>query len=296
MTRANPQQQKAIETTEGPVLIVAGPGSGKTFSLVERTVYLLKEKSIAPERILISTFTEKAAKELKTRASARMIQSGLDSNPLDLNVGTLHSIFLDLLEEFRAFTRINRSYTVLDQFDQQYFLYQNLSEFRAIEGFEDYLTGGRRMSSWRFAEKLAIQLNKVAEEAVSEKELEGSQHSELQMLGKAYAKYQVLLEQYNYLDFSTIQVEMLRLLENDDIKEEIQSRFHYLMIHEYQDTNTIQERIVLLLAAKHQNLCVVGDDDQALYRFRGASIRNILEFPKRFEKGKCRQNEKLPFL
>lgn len=97
MNHANPQQLEAIETLDGPVLIVAGPGSGKTFSLVERTAHLIRERNVTPDRILISTFTEKAAKELKSRISSRMLQSGLNSNPLDLNVGTLHSIFLDLL-------------------------------------------------------------------------------------------------------------------------------------------------------------------------------------------------------
>jgi len=100
--------------------------------------------------------------------------------------------------------------------------------------------------------------------------------------GEAYRTYQRLLAEYDYLDFSTIQVEMLRLLEEPDVCAQIQSRFDYLMIDEYQDTNTIQERIVLKLAEGHKNLCVVGDDDQALYRFRGASIRHILEFPLRY--------------
>ena len=289
MTRANPQQLQAIETLDGPVLIVAGPGSGKTYSLVERTAHLLRERNIAPDRILISTFTEKAAKELKTRISKRMLESGLNSNPLDLSVGTMHSIFLDLLEEFRAYTNISRNYTVLDQFDQQYFLYQRMPEFREIDGFIDYLSSGQTLSTWRLAERLAGQLNKIAEEAVSDEALSKSSFEELQLLGSAYKKYRQLLEQFNYLDFSMIQVEMLKLLENAEVRETIQNRFDYLMIDEYQDTNTIQEKIVLLLAARTNNLCVVGDDDQALYRFRGASIRNILEFPKRFPDGKCKQ-------
>ena len=112
---------------------------------------------------------------------------------------------------------------------------------------------------------------------------------DFETLGEAYGEYSRLLAQYNYLDFSTIQVEMLKLLENDTICAEIQGRFDYLMIDEYQDTNSIQEKIILKLAEPHDNLCVVGDDDQSLYRFRGASIRNILEFPKRFRPGQCTQ-------
>ena len=117
----NAQQNEAINQLDGPVLIVAGPGSGKTFCLVERTLNLLANRNVATDRILVSTFTEKAAKELTTRITSRMQMTGSKLNPLDLTVGTLHSIFLDILDEFRAFSRIRRNYTILDQFDQQYF-------------------------------------------------------------------------------------------------------------------------------------------------------------------------------
>lgn len=132
-------------------------------------------------------------------------------------------------------------------------------------------------------------LNKISEEGITSESLAASETPEMKASGEAYKIYQRLLSEYNYLDFSTIQVEMLRLLDEPEVCEQIQGRFDYLMIDEYQDTNTIQERIVLKLAEGHRNLCVVGDDDQALYRFRGASIRNILEFPSRFPVGLCKQ-------
>lgn len=286
---ANLDQQKAIETLDGPVLIVAGPGSGKTFSLVERTVNLLTSREVAPERVLISTFTEKAAKELKTRIADRLQRSDLNINPLDLTVGTLHSIFLDIIEEFRAFSNIRRNYTILDQFDQQYFVFQRLAEFREIHGFEALVRPSPTASGWRIAEQLCGFLNKLSEEAIPPGALVEASATELQVLGATYLRYQELLNQYNYIDFSTIQVEMLRLLDQPEISKKLCSRFDYLMIDEYQDTNTIQERIVLKLASQHNNICVVGDDDQSLYRFRGASIRNILEFPDRFPSGACRQ-------
>lgn len=286
---ANPQQQDVIKTLDGPLLIVAGPGSGKTFCLVERTANLIESRDIAPERILVSTFTEKVAKELKTRIAERLRLSGKAINPLDLTIGTLHSIFLDLIDEFRAFSRIRRNHTVLDQFDQQYFVYQRLTEFRAIEGLEAIVRPSANMSSWMTAERLCLTLNKLSEEAIASPSLAKAQSVELQIIGRAYDLYMSLLEQYNYIDFSTIQVEMLRLLELPEIADQLASRFDFLMIDEYQDTNTIQERIVLKLAAKHGNLCVVGDDDQSLYRFRGASVRNILEFPTRFTTATCKQ-------
>lgn len=287
--RANPQQLSAIETLDGPVLIVAGPGSGKTFSLVERTLNLLLNRRVAPERILVSTFTEKAAKELKTRLTSQMQKAGSKLNPLDLTVGTLHSIFLDILDEFRAFSRIRRNYSILDQFDQQYFVYQRLSEFEDIDGLNALIRPSNRIPTWRVAENLCGYLNKVAEEAVDVEALQNASQAELMAIGKGYERYQELLEKFNYIDFSTIQVEVLRLLEIPEVAEKLCARFDYLMIDEYQDTNTIQERIVLKLASKHSNICVVGDDDQALYRFRGASIRNILEFPERFAPGECKK-------
>ena len=286
---ANPDQARVIDTITGPLLVVAGPGSGKTFCLVERTAHILETTGVDPSRVLISTFTEKAAKELTTRITNRLSRSDSYSSPVDLSVGTLHSIFLRLLDEFRAHTSIQRNYTVLDRFDQQYFIFQQLSEFRAIDGLQGLLTGSASRSAWSFSGTLAAWINKVSEEGIRGERLREADVEDLKTLGKAYIEYGRLLAQFNYLDFSTIQVEMLTLLENNTICAEIQSRFDYLMIDEYQDTNAIQEKIILKLAESHENLCVVGDDDQSLYRFRGASIRNILEFPRRFELGKCKQ-------
>ncbi|MEY9424935.1 superfamily I DNA/RNA helicase [Bradyrhizobium ottawaense] len=286
--QANPQQLKAIETLDGPLLIIAGPGAGKTFTLVERTINLLSTRKVDPSRILVSTFTEKAAKELLTRISNRLLERGMSVNPADMAIGTLHSIFLKLLEEFRPFTRIRRNYTVLDQFDQQYFFYQNSHEFRSIEGLESLLHPGQHVSAWWFAESLMNQLNKLSEEGIDGEALSASTVSEFQILGAAYKKYQELLEANNALDFSTIQVEALKLFAHEKVRDELQNRFDYLMVDEYQDTNTIQERIVLRLAAGTKNVCVCGDDDQSLYRFRGASIRNILEFADRFDADTCK--------
>jgi len=285
--QANPQQLRAIEALDGPLLIIAGPGAGKTFTLVERTINLLSTRNIDPSRILVSTFTEKAAKELLTRISNRLLERGMSVNPADMAIGTLHSIFLGLLEEFRAFTRIRRNYTVLDQFDQQYFFYQNSTEFRSIQGLEDLLHPGQKMSGWWFAESLMTRLNKLSEEGIDAEGLVASAVPEFQILGAAYKKYQELLDAANALDFSTIQVEALKLFSHEKVRHELENRFDYLMIDEYQDTNTIQEKIILRLGSGKKNVCVCGDDDQSLYRFRGASIRNILEFAERFEAGTC---------
>lgn len=288
-SRANPQQQEAIHITEGPLLIIAGPGSGKTFTLVERIYHLISEQNIQPEQLFVSTFTEKAAAELITRVSSRLDADNISVNLNEMYIGTFHSICLRFLEENREFTRLKRNFTLLDQFDQQYFLYQRLSQYHGIEGAE-HIIGDRATSSWRGAAKLMSWVNKVSEEAIDPEDLLNAPEPEVQALGRCYQQYQKHLEEENYLDFSTIQVEALRLLEkHPDILDEIRSKIQYLMVDEYQDTNTIQERILFKLADPDFNLCVVGDDDQGLYRFRGATIRNILEFPQNFPGGVCQQ-------
>ncbi|WP_205216131.1 UvrD-helicase domain-containing protein [Acidibrevibacterium fodinaquatile] len=120
-TKANPQQLAAIRTTKRPVLIIAGPGSGKTFTLVERIVYLIKEEGVPPESLFAVTFTEKAARELTTRVSSRLSELNIKFNLNEMLLGTFHSVCLRLLEDYREYTRLKRSYTLFDQFDQQYF-------------------------------------------------------------------------------------------------------------------------------------------------------------------------------
>lgn len=280
-TGPNEAQQKAIDTVNGPVLIIAGPGSGKTYTLVERVYHLLVDKHVAPENIFISTFTEKAARELVTRISNRIYEANLKININNLCVGTLHSIFLNILEEFRDYTRLKRNYSVWDQFDQQYMIYKNIHKFRNMDDTGEVVGRG---SWWSQAGTIASWVNKVSEEALNVQDLEASKTPSVHNLSAIYGVYEELLEEQNALDFSKIQHELLMLLENNpDVLEILHSRYKYFMIDEYQDTNSIQERIILKLLNSDQNICVVGDDDQGLYRFRGATIRNILEFEHNFE-------------
>lgn len=288
MHAPNDKQKEAINTTEGPVLIIAGPGAGKTFTLVERTCELLINKKIPPAHIFISTFTEKAAKELITRISNRLYEEKQEINIDELCIGTLHSIFLNLLEEFRDYTRLKRNYVLWDQFDQQYAIYKHIHEFLKLD--EDATFLGKD-SWWNKAGKIGKEVNKVSEEALNVDSLGKSADENVRKLALFYKKYCELQEQENALDFSMIQKEFLDLLEREpEILKTLQERFQYFMIDEYQDTNAIQERILLKLLNSKQNICVVGDDDQGLYRFRGATIRNILEFENNFL-GKCKRIE-----
>jgi DNA helicase-2/ATP-dependent DNA helicase PcrA len=288
-SKANPQQLEAILATDGPVLIIAGPGSGKTFTLVERIAYLITQKGVAPESLLVVTFTDKAARELTTRISNRLAEMDIQFNLNEMYLGTFHSICLRLLEDYREFTRLKRSFTLFDQFDQQYFIYQHIKDFRALPDAE-LVMGDDQTGRWAQSENLLKWLNKVGEEALDANTLAAAPEPEVRALATCFAKYQELLHEHNSLDFSGIQYEALQLLEKrPEVLAQLREKLTHLMVDEYQDTNTIQERILLLLAGERRNLCVVGDDDQGLYRFRGATIRNILEFPALFDDGQCKQ-------
>jgi DNA helicase-2/ATP-dependent DNA helicase PcrA len=281
-------QLEAINSTEGPLLIIAGPGAGKTKTLVDRIVHLIS-KGNKPEEIMVATFTEKAAKELITRVSNSILELDIKINLNEMYIGTLHSIFLRFLEEYREFTRLKRSYKLLDQFDQRYFIYNNIKEYLEVEDAE-LLLGDFRTPSWTKAEKLIGYINTVGEENLDVEILKASDDQGVKAIGHFYDIYSKQVEEDNSLDFSFIQTEAYNLLNNNPtVLANIQEKIKYIMVDEYQDTNTIQEKIILLLASKNNNLCVVGDDDQGLYRFRGATIRNILEFPLNFEKGLCNQ-------
>lgn len=172
---------------------------------------------------------------------------------------------------------------------QQYFLYQHFKDFRELSDAQ-LVMGDDQSGRWKQSENLFKWLNKVSEEALDVTTLAAAPEVEIRALAACFAKYQELLHENNSLDFSGIQYEALQLLEKrPEVLEQLRERLTHLMVDEYQDTNTIQERILLLLAGQKKNLCVVGDDDQGLYRFRGATIRNILEFLALFDDGQCKQ-------
>lgn len=279
--QANEAQRKAIQHIDGPELIIAGPGTGKTFTLVKRVVYLIVEKGIKPENILVATFTEKAAKELITRITNELIKLDIKVNVNDLYIGTLHSICLRLIKENVEFTRLKKNYRLMDDFDQKYLIYRNHSAFDGIANLE-LITD--KASAWEKAKLLSYYFNAISEELIGVEDLRKDRDMSVQVLAQAYEIYQNLLKDENAMDFSSIQVIAYNLLkENEAVRTKIQENIQYVMIDEYQDTNYVQEQLIFTIVEKHHNLCVVGDDDQGLYRFRGATIRNILEFPNKWD-------------
>lgn len=284
--RANESQKKAITTTEGPVLITAGPGTGKTYTLVQRAIYLIEECNAAPESIFIATFTEKAAKELVTRITNELAKRKIVVNVNDMYVGTFHSLCLRILKEHLEYTRLRRNYRLMDAFDQQYTVFQNIYCFRNVPGVEAILPDA---GAWRQSEAICEYVNNLSEELVTPEKLQEDVDPAIAAMGRILEVYRGILSDGNLMDFSSIQTETYELLvAHPEVLEELHEQISYVMIDEYQDTNYIQEQMVFLLAGDRKNICVVGDDDQGLYRFRGATIRNILEFPGKFKPGECK--------
>jgi DNA helicase-2/ATP-dependent DNA helicase PcrA len=279
----NKAQFEAINQTEGPVLIIAGPGSGKTFTLIERIIKLILEKKVTPDSMMVVTFTEKAARELETRISNRLGDLKINFDLHEMYIGTFHGVCLRFLEEFRDHTRLKRNFIVLEPFDQQYLIFQKWWNFyKSIQNIDLLIT---EKAVWKKSQQIANYVNKVTEEAISIKSLLADGDPRMQALASCYQLYQQHLIEQNALDFSRIQYEFYELLlTNKDLEDMLKDKLKYIMVDEYQDTNSIQEFILNRLMNKENNLCVVGDDDQGLYRFRGATIRNIFEFPKKFPK------------
>lgn len=280
---SNENQRIAIQTTEGPLLIIAGPGTGKTFTLIKRVMFLIETKNVKPENIMLVTFTEKAAKEIITRLSNEMLEKNINLNINEMYIGTIHSVCLRILKENLEYSKLKKNYRILDDFDQQYFLFQNYwKHFNSIENID--LVISSRESIWERVSQLRKYINLLAEELIDIDRLIISNDEVANVIGAILRKYKELRLENNFLDFSSIQTETFDMLNfrSNGILEKLQEKVQYVMIDEYQDTNYIQEQLAFLIASKNNNLCVVGDDDQGLYRFRGATIRNILEFENNF--------------
>jgi len=254
---ANEGQKLAISTSDGPVLITAGPGTGKTFTLVQRAIYLIEECGVKPEQILMATFTEKAAKELITRITNELSKRGIVVNINDMYIGTFHSLCLRILKENLEYTRLKKNYRTLDQFDQSYTVFQNINKFKVIPDIDEIMPSG----SWRMSQEICGYVNNLLEELVEPEVLKLDSNPQVRALGCVLEVYKEILEENNLMDFASIQTEAYRLMkDNPVVLQELQDKLHYIMIDEYQDTNYIQEQIVFLLGGERQNICVVGDD------------------------------------
>jgi DNA helicase-2/ATP-dependent DNA helicase PcrA len=276
----NDTQKEAIAHTIGPAQVIAGPGSGKTLVLVLRTLNLLLSGRAEPEEIMLCTFTEKAAYELRDRLSAAARKVGWKDDLSLMQLGTIHSLANRYLREFRHYTATGSVGDVLDDLTQYLFIYEHRDEIigEPIDG--KYF--GRWASRWHTIKALAEHFNKITEELVNPHALANAENPFTSQLGHAYIRYVEVLLAANRLDFAHQQRFFFDLLNHPVAGPAIRNRTRFLMVDEYQDTNFIQERIFLALAGEDGNVLAVGDEDQALYRFRGATVRNILQFDRAF--------------
>lgn len=285
--QANDEQKKAILATEGPLLIIAGPGTGKTFTLVKRIAYLVVEKKVKLSEIMVVTFTEKAGKELLTRISNEFAKYDLNLNINEMYIGTFHSICLRLMKEYPEFTENDNRYRMLDEFEQAYFVCRNIESFNRFAEYSKYIHS--KSSYWQQSLEICHYVNQMMEELVDIDAMEKDNEAGMRFLGKLVKRYMELLERNTIMDFSSILTKTHEMLiKYPGVLVKIQDCIRYIMVDEYQDTNYIQEQLVFLLAGDKKNICVVGDDDQSMYRFRGATIRNILEFPGKFDSDICK--------
>ena len=242
-SKANNAQKEAIEATEGPVLIIAGPGTGKTYTLVQRAINLIVNNGVKPEEIMMATFTEKAAKELVTRISNELTTLNIPVNLTEMYIGTFHSICLRIIKENLEYTRIKKNFKTLDDFDQKYLVFRNIREFQKIKHFDTVITS---RFAWEQAKEICSYVNNLTEELVDAEMLSESSSQEYAVIGSLLGVYQQLIIENNYLDFSGIQTEAYWLLVNHpEILADIQQRIKYLMVDEYQDTNYIQEQLAV---------------------------------------------------
>lgn len=266
LDQLNVEQKKAVLKTEGPILILAGAGSGKTRVLTYKTAYLILEKKINPNQILMVTFTNKAAQEMKERIKKLIGSTNLPPT------GTFHSFCSKILRQEGKHIGIPPSFTIYDEKDQNEAIKEAVKHLQIEEGF----------TPSSFASAISQAKNELI---TNISYLEYARGYFQEKVAKIYLYYQNLLKKNNALDFDDLLLETFKLLTTKpEVAAKYQNQFRYLLIDEYQDTNKAQYEISKILAAQHQNICVVGDASQSIYSWRGANYRNITDFIKDFPK------------
>ena len=267
----NTQQQEAVFQTEGPVLVLAGAGSGKTRVLTHRTAYLIEEKGVNPYHIMAITFTNKAAAEMRERID-NLVGSGSES----IWVSTFHSSCVRILRRYIDRLGYDNRFTIYDADDQKTVMKDVCKRLQ--------------IDTKQTKERALLNvISSAKNELVSPEEftMRAAGDYAKQKQAQVYREYQQTLKKNNALDFDDLIMKCVELFKNDpEVLDSYQERLRYIMVDEYQDTNTAQFELVRLLAAKYRNLCVVGDDDQSIYKFRGANIHNILNFEQYFPDAK----------
>jgi DNA helicase-2/ATP-dependent DNA helicase PcrA len=270
LSSLNPEQQEAVLQTDGPLLILAGAGSGKTRVIAHRIAYLVGNGLAEPDQILAVTFTNKAAEEMRNRVEALL---GMDCRRMWIS--TFHAVCARLLRREAPHIGLSRDFVIYDSADQLAVVKRAIRE----AGTDEESLQPRAVLS-----RISSAKNRM--EAPAALEASAWNHREKQ-IGKLYAAYVVALREANALDFDDLLLRTVDLFEQAAlVRERYASKFRYLMVDEYQDTNRPQYLLIERLAEQHRNLCVVGDPDQSIYKWRGADLRNILDFEQAFPEAK----------
>lgn len=275
----NSEQYEAVTTTEGPLLLLAGAGSGKTRVIVYRIAYLIQEKQVRPEQILAVTFTNKAAEEMRARVEKLIAESGvrLASPPL---ISTFHSLCVRILRR-----DIDKLDSALSSYTRDFTIYDSDDQARVIRNCMNDLNIDQKVISVR---SIQSGISSAKSKGISWESLASAGEGygtdlKRETIAQVYKLYQERLERSNALDFDDLLLKTVSLLKyNPQVRERYNEKFGYILIDEYQDTNPPQFALVRLLTEKQQNLCVVGDPDQSIYKFRSADIQNILDFEKHY--------------
>lgn len=271
MSNLNDRQNQAVRYTKGPLLLLAGAGSGKTRVLTHRVAYLIEEEEVNPYNILAITFTNKAAEEMRERVD-RIVSFGAQS----VWVSTFHALCVRILRRFIDRLDYQTNFTIYDSDDQKAVVKNCLKKLN--------------MDPKQYPERMIMaEISRAKEQFVSPSQYDreaSGQYRKMQ-IARVYTEYQEKLKQSNALDFDDLLYKTVELFQfHPEILDNYQERFRYIMVDEYQDTNHIQFLLIKQLAAKYRNLCVVGDDDQSIYKFRGANIYNILNFEEEYPEAK----------
>ncbi|MFN6963053.1 MAG: ATP-dependent helicase [Pyrinomonadaceae bacterium] len=276
LSSLNPQQAEAVKTTEGPLLILAGAGSGKTRVITVRIAYLIAERGVAPHNILAVTFTNKAAGEMRSRIEHLLKDQKLQSAPL---ISTFHSLCVRILRQDieKLDERYTRSFTIYDTDDSQKVVKACIKEL----GIDEKQLPARLV---RNAISSAKNSGRNAEDFATQTEYTDEKRA---AISRVFRMYDQRLQNANALDFDDLLIKTVTLLRrSDETRQKYNDRFKYILVDEYQDTNELQFNLISFLTEKQQNICVVGDDAQSIYGFRQADIRNILEFESYFPDAK----------
>ncbi len=263
----NKEQREAAEHIDGPVLILAGAGSGKTRTVTYRIAHMVREKGISPLNILALTFTNKAAKEMKERAEALV---GNDIH--NLQISTFHSFSVRLLRIYGEKLGYGNNFNIYDTDDQKSLISKIMKELNV----QDDSTPG----------KIANRISKLKEKGIDIKTIEREVDLRVpsnRVFFDIFDKYEKTLKSSNAMDFSDLILNANKILDNSEVLGRVQERYRYIIVDEYQDTNDLQYEIINKIASKYNNICVVGDEDQSIYAFRGANINNILNFERDYK-------------